>query len=197
MYVVKKMGNLQSEKNIDLESAIEAVLFSVGEAVELQRLSEALETDIPRIKEAAISLKNRLENEGRGVRLIEIGDCVQLCSAPEYFEYIQKTVQMKKQVGLSAAALETLSVIAYNQPVTKGTIEFIRGVDCTYSVTKLTERGFVDEVGRAETPGRPILYGTTMEFLRCFGLKNLDELPPLPEKQLPSAEEKAEKKDIT
>ncbi len=190
------MESLQREKNIDFESAIEAVLFSVGEAVELQRLSEALETDVPRLKEAVASLKSRLEEEKRGVRLIEIGDCIQLCSAPEYFEYIQKTVQIKKQVGLSAAALETLSVIAYNQPVTKGTIEFIRGVDCTYSVTKLAERGFIDEVGRAETPGRPILYGTTMEFLRCFGLKNLDELPPLPEKQLPPAGDAPEKKDI-
>ncbi|MGN1097589.1 MAG: SMC-Scp complex subunit ScpB [Clostridia bacterium] len=171
---------MTSEKNI--ESAVEAVLFSVGEAVELERLRSALEIDEEALETAVASLKNRLETEDRGVRLIEIGDSVQLCSAPNYFEYIQRAVQMKKQAGLSAAALETLSIIAYNQPVTKGTIEFIRGVDCSYSVTKLTERGFIDEVGRAETPGRPILYGTTEEFLRCFGLKNLDDLPPLPEK---------------
>lgn len=177
------MAKLTSQRNI--ESAIEAVLFSVGEAVELERLAGALETEADELAAAVASLKKRLEESDSGIRLVEIGDSVQLCSAPNYFEYIQKTVQMKKQLGLSAAALETLSIIAYNQPVTKGTIEFIRGVDCSYSVTKLTERGFIDEVGRAESPGRPILYGTTMEFLRCFGLKNLDELPPLPEKQAP------------
>ncbi len=174
------MESLGSEKNI--ESAIEAVLFSVGEAVELERLQAALEIDAETLGGAAKSLKQRLESEDRGVRLLEIGDSIQLCSAPNYFEYIQKTVQMKRQAGLSAAALETLSIIAYNQPVTKGTIEFIRGVDCTYSVAKLTERGFIDEAGRAETPGRPILYVTTEEFLRCFGLKSLADLPTLPEK---------------
>lgn len=188
------MGKLQSEKNI--ESAIEAVLFSVGEAVETERLALALEISEEAVKDGAIRLQKRLESEDRGIRLVEIGGSVQLCSAPNYFEYIQKTVQIKKQMGLSAAALETLSIIAYNQPVTKGTIEFIRGVDCNYSVTKLLERGFIDEVGRAETPGRPILYGTTMEFLRCFGLKNLNELPPLPEKQVVQTEEEEKPKDI-
>ena len=182
------------EKNI--ESALEAVLFSVGEAVELERLRSALEVEEEVLINAVVKLKDRLEAEDRGVRLIEVGDSVQLCSAPNYFEYIQKTVQMKKQAGLSAAALETLSIIAYNQPVTKGKIEFIRGVDCSHSVTRLMERGFIDEVGRAETPGRPILYGTTEEFLRCFGLKNLDQLPPLPEKQTPAPPEMPEKPDI-
>ncbi len=188
------MGSLSSEKNI--ESAIEAVLFSVGEAVELEKLGEALEIDSETLQEAVSRLKARLETEDRGVRLIEVGDSIQLCSAPNYFEYIQKTVQIKRQAGLSAAALETLSIIAYNQPVTKGTIEFIRGVDCTYSVAKLTERGFIDEVGRAEAPGRPILYATTDEFLRSFGLKNLTELPPLPEKAAPPQAEPGEESDV-
>lgn len=187
------MEKLQSEKNI--ESALEAVLFSVGEAVEASRLAEALDIDEETLKTAALSLKNSLMENNRGIRLVEIGDCYQLSSAAEYFEYIQKTVQIKKQVGLSSAALETLSIIAYNQPVTKGTIEFIRGVDCTYSVSKLTERGFIEEVGRAEAPGRPILYATTLEFLRCFGLKNLSELPPLPEKEVKT--EESEESDAT
>ncbi len=169
------------EKNI--ESAVEAILFSVGDAVELEKLMSALDVDTDALNAAIESLKKNLEN--RGIRLIEIGESVQLCSAPEYFAYIQKAVQLRKQAGLSSAALETLSIIAYNQPVTKGKIEFIRGVDCSHSVTRLLERGFIDEVGRAETPGRPILYGTTEEFLRCFGLKNLNQLPPLPEKQKP------------
>ena len=160
------------------------MLFSVGEAVEMERLRSALEVTDDELSEAVAALKQRLEDEGRGIRLIEIEDSVQLCSAPECFGYVQKAVQLRKQLGLSAAALETLSIIAYNQPVTKGKIEFIRGVDCSHSVTRLMERGLIDEAGRAETPGRPILYETTMEFLRCFGLKSLSDLPPLPEKQV-------------
>lgn len=157
-------------------------MFSAGEAVELERLCSALEVSYDELGEAVLSLKGRLEAEGRGIRLIEVGDCVQLCSAPEYVDFVRRAIQLRKQLGLSAAALETLSIIAYNQPVTKGKIEFIRGVDCSHSVTRLLERGFIDEAGRAEAPGRPILYVTTMEFLRCFGLKDLSELPPLPEK---------------
>ncbi len=177
------MWNLTIGKNI--ECALEAVLFSLGEAVEIERLAQALEVREDEVKEAFEKLKSKYEKENRGIKLIEIDGSVQMCSNPDYFECIKRVTQIEKQAGLSSAALETLSIIAYNQPVTKGTIEFIRGVDCTYSVTRLLERGFIDELGRAETPGRPILYGTTMEFLRCFGLKSLEELPPLPEKETP------------
>jgi segregation and condensation protein B len=186
------MWNLTIGKNI--ECALEAVLFSLGEAVEIDRLAEALEVREDEIREAFLSLQKKYENENRGLKLIEIENSVQMCSNPDYYECIKRVTQIKKQSGLSSAALETLSIIAYNQPVTKGTIEFIRGVDCTYSVTRLLERGFIDELGRAETPGRPILYGTTMEFLRCFGLKSLEELPPLPEKEV--ALDTAEKKPV-
>ena len=184
------MWNLTIGKNI--ECALEAVLFSLGEAVEIDRLAEALEVREDEIREAFLSLQKKYADENRGLKLIEIENSVQMCSNPDYYECIKRVTQIKKQSGLSSAALETLSIIAYNQPVTKGTIEFIRGVDCTYSVTRLLERGFIDELGRAETPGRPILYGTTMEFLRCFGLKSLEELPPLPEKEvvLDAAEKK-------
>lgn len=177
------MWNLTIGKNI--ECALEAVLFSLGEAVEIDRLAEALEVREDEIKNAFVNLQKKYQDENRGIKLIEIENSIQMCSNPDYFECIKRVTQIKKEAGLSSAALETLSIIAYNQPVTKGTIEFIRGVDCTYSVTRLLERGFIDELGRAETPGRPILYGTTAEFLRCFGLKNLDELPPLPEKEVP------------
>lgn len=184
------MWNLTIGKNI--ECALEAVLFSLGEAVEIDRLAEALEVREDEVRNAFATLQQKYEKENRGIKLIEIENSIQMCSNPDYFECIKRVTQIKKQAGLSSAALETLSIIAYNQPVTKGTIEFIRGVDCTYSVTRLLERGFIDELGRAETPGRPILYGTTMEFLRCFGLKSLEELPPLPEKQI--MEEAAESK---
>lgn len=177
------MWNLTIGKNI--ECALEAVLFSLGEAVEIEKLAEALEVKEEEVKEAAITLQKKYDEENRGIKIIEIENAIQMCSNPEYFECIKRVTQIKKQAGLSSAALETLSIIAYNQPVTKGTIEFIRGVDSTYSVTRLLERGLIDELGRAETPGRPILYGTTTEFLRCFGLKNLEELPQLPEKEVP------------
>ena len=178
------MWSLIFGKNI--ESAIEAILFSLGEAVEKQKLSEALEISEEELMSAFESLKSKYENENRGIKLIEIDDCIQMCSNPDFYECVKRVTQSKRQAGLSSAALETLSIIAYNQPVTKGTMDFIRGVDCTYSVARLLERGFIDELGRAETPGRPILYGTTLEFLRCFGLKSLEDLPPLPEKNPPS-----------
>ena len=181
------MWNLTFGKNI--ECALEAILFSLGEEVEIEKLAEALEVHEDEIKEAIKVLSERYEKENRGIQIIEIENSVQMCSNPEYYEGIKRVTQIKKQAGLSSAALETLSIIAYNQPVTKATIEFIRGVDCTYSVARLVERGFIDELGRADTPGRPILYGTTVEFLRCFGLKNLEDLPPLPERQEPEAEE--------
>ena len=188
------MWNLTIGKNI--ECALEAVLFSLGEAVEIERLAQALEVREDEVRDAFYKLKSKYEKENRGIKLIEIDGSVQMCSNPDYFECIKRVTQIEKQAGLSSAALETLSIIAYNQPVTKGTIEFIRGVDCTYSVTRLLERGFIDELGRAETPGRPILYGTTMEFLRCFGLKSLEELPPLPEKEIPVEVEIGKPKDV-
>ncbi len=188
------MWNLTLGKNI--ECAVEAILFSLGEAVEIERIAQALEVHEDEVREAYTNIKKRYEEDKRGIQIIEIDDCIQMCSNPDCFEYIKKVSQIKKQSGLSSAALETLSIIAYNQPVTKGLMDFIRGVDCSYSVARLLERGFIDELGRAETPGRPILYGTTQEFLRCFGLKSLEDLPPLPEKQVLEEVQMEAKKDI-
>lgn len=188
------MWNLTIGKNI--ECALEAVLFSLGEEVEIEKLAEALEVREDEVIDAFEKLQNKYKEEDRGLKIIRIENSLQMCSNPDYYECIKRVTQIKKQAGLSSAALETLSIIAYNQPVTKGTIEFIRGVDCTYSVAKLVERGFIDELGRAETPGRPILYGTTTEFLRCFGLKNLEELPPLPEKEVVEDNVQAKPQDI-
>ncbi len=162
---------------------IEAILFAMGDAVSCEDIAKSLEIREDEVREVCEELKKRYEENMSGIRLIEIENCYQLSSNPSCYEYIKKVGQIKKQAGLSSAAIETLSIIAYNQPVTRGTVEFIRGVDSSYSVNRLIERGFIDELGRAETPGRPILYGTTMEFLRTFGLKSLEELPPLPEKQ--------------
>ena len=171
---------------------IEAILFAIGDAVEVADIASSLELTVDEVKAGAKALSKKYNSTQSGIRLIEIADCYQLSSNPACYDSIKKVSQIKKQAGLSSSAIETLSIIAYNQPVTKGTIEFIRGVDSSYSVNRLIERGLIDELGRAETPGRPILYGTTLEFLRTFGLKNLEELPPLPEK---IAEDGAE--DIT
>ena len=168
---------------------IEAILFAIGDAVAIDDIASSMEISLDDVKKGAKVLSEKYENSASGIRIIEIADCYQLASNPSCYDYIKKVSQIKKQSGLSSAAIETLSIIAYNQPVTKGTIEFIRGVDSSYSVNRLIERGLIDELGRAETPGRPILYGTTMEFLRTFGLKNLEDLPPLPEKGFSEGEE--------
>ncbi len=161
---------------------IEAILFAIGDAVEISDMAASLEISEDDVRKGATLLSEKYRDNQSGIRLIEIADCYQLSSNPACYDYIKKVSQIKKQAGLSSSAIETLSIIAYNQPVTKGTVEFIRGVDSSYSVNRLIERGLIDELGRAETPGRPILYGTTMEFLRTFGLKTLEDLPPLPEK---------------
>ena len=165
-----------------LVKTLEAILFAMGDAVPIDDIASCLEIEKDDVRKAAAELAKIYTEEDRGIRLIEVADCYQLSSNPACYESIKKVSQIKKQAGLSSSAIETLSIIAYNQPVTKGTVEFIRGVDSSYSVNRLIERGFIDELGRANTPGRPILYGTTMEFLRTFGLRSLDELPPLPEK---------------
>lgn len=164
------------------EQMIEAILFAMGDAVPCCDMAKSLEISEDEVQLACECLAEKYKNGKSGIRLIRIEDCYQLSSDPSCYEYIKRVSQIKKQAGLSSAAIETLSIIAYNQPVTKSTVEFIRGVDSTYSVNRLIERGFIDELGRAETPGRPILYGTTKEFLRTFGLSSLSELPPLPEK---------------
>lgn len=166
-----------------VQRTVEAILFAMGDAVACEDMAKSMEISEDEVRKACEALGEKYKNEDCGIRLIQIEDYYQLSSNPACYEYIKKISQIKKQAGLSSAAMETLSIIAYNQPVTKGTVEFIRGVDSSYSVNRLIERGFIDELGRAETPGRPILYGTTMEFLRTFGLKSLEDLPALPEKK--------------
>ncbi len=161
----------------ELECRAEAVLFGAGESVSAAEMAGALDVDIPAARETVLRLSERYEEEKRGLKIIVLGDAYQMCSREEYAEYVRRVTEPKRRRGLSASALETLSVIAYNQPITKSRVELIRGVDSSYSILKLTERGFIDEAGRLDAPGRPILYVTTEEFLRCFGLSSLDALP--------------------
>jgi len=164
-----------------LTSAVEAILFSCADVVEVAEIAQSLDVS----NEVAIDLVTQLseyyDKEKRGFKIIKIEDGFQICSREDYYDYIRNVTQPRRKQGLSMAALETLSIVAYNQPITRSRVEFIRGVDCTGSIARLCERGLIDEVGRMDTPGKPILYGTTDEFLRCFGLESLNQLPEISE----------------
>lgn len=174
------------EKN--LQGIIESVLFAAGEAVRTDKLAEIAGISVAAAKAELERLGKFYTENGRGFMLIEIDDGYQICTRPEYYTYIQVLAGMKRQQGLSNAAFEALSIIAYNQPITRGTVEFIRGVNSDGAVQRLVERGLVEERGRLDAPGKPILYGTTQEFLRMFGLKTLSDLPEVDE-PLPTEDE--------
>ncbi len=158
-------------------AAIEAILFTMGESVETSKIAAAIEQDIPTTVKLIHCLMERYDKQDRGIKIIELGDSFQLCTKAETYEYIIRVASQPKKQVLTDVLLETLSIIAYKQPITKQEIEGIRGVSCDHAVNKLVEYGLVDEVGRLDAPGRPILFGTTEAFLRSFGVKNVDELP--------------------
>lgn len=167
-----------------IESAIEAVLFSLGDAVELKKLAEALQLDNRTMRSVLTNMKDRYEAEDRGIQLIELDGAYQLCSKSEYYDLIKSIAVKVKEVHLTDVLIETLAIIAYKQPITKAHVEAIRGVNSNHVVNRLVELNLVDEVGRMQAPGRPILFGTSQNFLRAFGLKSVDELPYLDEEEL-------------
>jgi segregation and condensation protein B len=160
-----------------IEAAIEAVLFSVGDAVPLKKLAEALQLDLKTTKSVLNNMKELYLKENRGIQLIELDGSFQLCSKTEYYDLIKRIAVKVREVQLTDVLIETLSIIAYKQPITKPHIEAIRGVNSNHTVNKLVELKLVDEVGRMQAPGRPILFGTSNNFLRAVGLKSVDELP--------------------
>ena len=166
---------------IDLNSAVEAVLFAAGEPVPMARLSLVLGVSEEDVRHAARELAERLESEQRGIRVLQLGDKLQMCSAPEYASVIVKALEQRKPPMLSQPALETLAIVAYYQPVTRAYIDLVRGVDSSYTVGMLCERGLIEVGGRLDVPGRPSLFRTTDQFLRIMGIHELDELPPLPD----------------
>ena len=166
---------------MDLSSAIEAILFAAGEPVPAARISLILETDPEEILLSAAQLAESYERDQRGMRILRLGDKLQMCSAPEYAPVIQKVLEQRKPPMLSASALETLAVVAYFQPVTRAYIDRVRGVDSSYTVSSLTERGLIEICGRLDVPGRPSLFRTTDAFLRTMGIRELSQLPPLPD----------------
>lgn len=164
-----------------IKGIIEAVLFTMGESVTLERLAVALELNQETLKEILLEMKEDYNKEERGICLIELDDAWQICTKIETYDYVRKLVSQPKKRSLTDVMLETLSIIAYKQPVTKQEIEAIRGVKSDFAVNKLVEYKLVKELGRLETIGRPIVFGTTEEFLRCFGVSSIEELPDIDE----------------
>ena len=164
-----------------LSSAIEAILFAAGEAVPLARLSLILGVEENEISLAANELRDEYVRGERGLRILRLEDKLQMCSAPEYASIIGKVLEQRRPPMLSQPALETLAVVAYFQPVTRAYIDQVRGVDSSYTVGSLAERGLIEVCGRLDVPGRPALFRTTDAFLRTMGVSELAELPPLPD----------------
>ena len=166
-----------------LKGSIEAILFVAGEAVSIKDIAKALRTEESIIRQELKALRDEYDYEQRGFILKRYNDKVQLATRPLYADDVVRLLQPVQQQSLSQAAMETLAVVAYKQPVTRGEVEQIRGVKCDYSLQSLMSKGLIQETGRKDTIGRPILYGTTDEFLSHFGLEGLENLPPLPEIQ--------------
>lgn len=172
-------GILEKPDNFKITCAIEGILFAAGEPVKAAKLASVLEADIEEINEAVKLLKYQYDSEMRGVQIIEIDEGFQICSRPEYYVYIQEILGEQRRQALSNAAMEALAIIAYKQPITRGQVEYVRGVNSDGAVNRLVERGLIEECGRLDAPGRPILYRTTQTFLRCFGLKTPKDLPAI------------------
>lgn len=166
---------------MDISSAIEAILFAAGDSVPIDRLSLILSTPEDEVALVARELAEKYEREGRGMRILRLDDRLQMCSAPEYAPYISRTLEQRKPPMLSQPALETLAVVAYFQPVTRAYIDQVRGVDSSYTVGVLSERGLIETCGRLDVPGRPSLFRTTDVFLRTMGVEKLSDLPQLPD----------------
>lgn len=160
---------------------LEAMLFACGDPVEAARLADVLELDVESVTKMLSCLADTYEERGSGLRLIRIDGKYQLCTREEYADDVRRLLEIKKNTPLSQAAFEVLAIIAYNKTVTKSFIEQIRGVDCSGSISNLVQKGLIEEKGRLDLPGRPLVYGTTDRFLRCFSLGSLDDLPDLPE----------------
>jgi segregation and condensation protein B len=162
----------------NIQAAIEGILFAAGRIVTAEELSEILEIDKKTVHSIALKLKDNLDNN-RGIQLREISGGYQLCTRQIHYDYISKLFETRQKQTLSQAALETASIIAYKQPITRVELEKIRGVNSDSAINTLVERNLIEEVGRMDVPGKPVLYGVTEEFLRVFGLKTVNDLPPI------------------
>ena len=173
----------------DRQRAIMAILFAAGECVEAERIAQTLEADVEDIHAECKALMDMLSFARSGIRIVRLENAYQMCSSSEMADLVTKTLETRKPPKLSASQLEALTVIAYYQPTTKVCVEQIRGVDSSYSITALLNKKLIEECGRLAVPGRPILYRTTPDFLRTFGLQSLDELPEIERISLSTAEQ--------
>lgn len=164
-----------------LKSTIEAVLFACGTPVEADRIAQALEISADYAADVCEELLREYADRDSGIRIVRLNKSYQMCTREEYAGAIRAVMDIKRNSPLSQAAAEVLAVIAYNQPVTKAFVEQVRGVDCSGVISGLIARQLIEEKGRLELPGRPLVYGTTEHFLRCFNISSIDELPPLPD----------------
>ena len=167
------------------KAVVEAVLFAMGNSVELKKLASVLNMSDTETKALIGSMQEEYNSDvNRGITIVELEGSIQMCSKTEMYEHLTKIATVPKHYSLTDTVLETLSIVAYKQPVTRIEIEKIRGVNCDHAVNKLLEYGLITELGRLDAPGRPLLFGTTEEFLRCFGVKSLDELPTVSAERL-------------
>ncbi|MBE6754848.1 MAG: SMC-Scp complex subunit ScpB [Ruminococcaceae bacterium] len=177
----------------EMQAAAEAMLFACGEPVEIDRIAEILEIDVENAESLVLNIAAKYDESNSGIKIVKMDKKYQICTRKEYAEQVRDILDMKKNAPLSQAAFEVLAVVAYNQPITKAYIEQVRGVDCSGVISTLCQKGLIEEVGRLELPGRPLIYGTTAEFLKCFCINSLDDLPDIPElNEKPIEEQEAE-----
>ena len=181
----------------ELMSMLEAVLFAMGEPIEIERLCVALGLDEIVVSDVLAKLQEKYSSDDYGICLLRLDNKYQICTKQKYADQIRSVIEVKKNAPLSQAAFEVLAIIAYNQPVTKAFVEQIRGVDCSGVISSLCQKSLIEEKGRLDLPGRPLIYGTTAEFLRCFCISSLDELPPLPENPTAQATDEEETEVVT
>ena len=174
------------------KAILEAVLFTMGESVETDRLALVIGENKKLTRELLVELKEEYDSRQCGITLMELEDSFQMCTKADMYEYLIKIAKTPRKYVLTDTLLETLSIIAYKQPITRAEIEKIRGVSCDHAVNRLVEFGLIGEVGRMDAPGRPLLFGTTEEFLRSFGVKSLEELPELSAVQIEEFKMQAE-----
>ena len=161
----------------DAEAIIEGILFAAGDPVDIETIADILDIDVKSTRAVLTALSDKYDEECRGLKIIRLEDSYQMCTRGEYNSYISRLAEPRRVQVLSNAAMEVLSIIAYKQPVTRSVIEQIRGVSCDSLVNRLLERNLIQEIGRLDTPGRPMLFGTNDEFLRCFGISSITDLP--------------------
>ncbi len=176
----------------EYEAAVEAILFAMGESVELSKIAEALEISEDEAKDILSNLCDRYASDACGIQIIELDGAWQMCTKVSQYEYLIRIAKQPKKYALTDVLLETLSIVAYKQPVTRVEIEKIRGVSCEHAINRLVECNLIQELGRMDAPGRPILFGTTEEFLRCFGVQSLEDLPTLDPEQMEELRDEAQ-----